>query len=162
MFEAMKFLARQDDVYGVLYHAHNAPYFSTGGYYYLHHDVPFYNGRTWNEAKQQRPGTPLEALVSHVVTGIDIERIEHFEVLRRRDGLVIWRRSDNSQPVAGWRKHVVSNTTQWQNDLVAKTLRRVRAMPLLGALVVDCPPGTPDAECLYWEKVPPLITLSEE
>ena len=162
MFETMKFLARQDDVYGVLYHAHNAPYFSTGGYYYLHHDVPFYNGRTWNEAKQQRPGTPLEALVSHVVTGIDIERIEHFEVLRRRDGLVIWRRSDNSQPVASWRKHVVSNTTQWQNDLVAKTLRRVRAMPLLGALVVDCPPGTPDAECLYWEKVPPLITLSEE
>ena len=162
MFEAMNFLARQDDVYGVLFHADNAPYFSTGGYYYLHHDIPFYDAHTWNEAKRQRPGTPLESLVSHLVAGADIEQIEHFEVLRRYDDLAIWRRSDNSQPVVNWRTHVVRNTSQGQNDLVAKSIRRVRAMPLLGAFVVDCPPGTPDAECLYWEKAPPSITLSEE
>ncbi len=161
MFDAMTFLARQNDVYGVLSHA-DRYYYSTGGYYYLHHDVPFYDHRAWNEANQQRPGTPLESLVSHLVTGADIEQIEHFEVLRRRDGLAIWRRRDNSQPVVNWRTHVVRNASQEQNDMVANAIRRVRAMPLLGSFVVDCPPGTPDAECLYWEKVLPMITLSEE
>ena len=150
MFEVMSFLSAQKDVRGVLYAANKSSYFHTGGYYYLHHEVPFYTGHTLAEAQRQRPGASLESLVSHIVTETG-PQIDGFEPLQQRGDLVIWQRRDNDQKVARWREPVVKTTSPNLNNLVDITLRQLRASPLFGFWVAD----------LSWEEMPPIKLLDE-
>ena len=172
MFKAMSFLAAQDDVHGVLYRTrqHNA-YFSTGGYYYLHHDVPFYTLHTWAALKKQRPLMREDALVSHIVTETSEQPVPGFERLLTvpgfarqpgvpdferqpsRSALAVWRRTDNTSAVPRWDTHRLRLTNATLNALVGKITRRLRASPLLGLWVADG---------WYWEQVPPVFELADE
>ena len=58
-------LARLDDVKGVVHLGD--PYFNTPGYYYLHHDVPFYDVNVFESAVKTANVTMPEELVSHLV-----------------------------------------------------------------------------------------------
>ena len=64
-FKTFRALAADDSVEGVL--ETTRPYFGTGGYYYLHRAVPFYDGASWRELFS----SPREVrrYVSHVVAG---------------------------------------------------------------------------------------------
>ena len=68
-FRIMRGLAADDSVEGVL--DSTRPYFGTGGYYYLHRDVPFYDGAAWRELFS----SPADArrYVSHVIAGPMLE-----------------------------------------------------------------------------------------
>ena len=64
-FRIMRALSADDSVLGVL--DSTRPYFGTGGYYYLHREVPFYDGASWRELFS----SPADArrYVSHVIAG---------------------------------------------------------------------------------------------
>ncbi len=152
IYEMLSFLAKEDDVRGVFYRTQkDNSYFRGGGYYYLHHDVPFYTRYILEEAKRQRPGASWESLFSHVITEAG-QSIPGFELLRQRGNLAVWRRLNNDKPVAVWREHVMKGTHPQLNALVAKTLKRLRASPLFGFFVAD----------LYWEKSPPPIEMADD
>ncbi len=155
IFEIMSFLAAQDDVHGALYHTreYNA-YFSTGGYYYLHHDVPFYTAQdTWQTIRERHPAVPQESLVSHIVTEADGPAIQGFERLLRRGNLALWRRRDNDSAVPRWREHVIKVSHADLNDLVSRTMRRLNASSMLDLFVADD---------LYWVEAPPLFESADE
>ena len=71
-FEIYRALAADDSVEGVL--DATRPYFGTGGYYYLHHSAPFYDGASWRELFSS-PGDARQ-YVSHVVAGPLLEVVE--------------------------------------------------------------------------------------
>lgn len=151
MFAALRYLAAADDVRGVFYQAENAPYFHTGGYYYLHHDVPFYDARTWGEAFRRRPN-PAE-LVSHIVTASDApaEQLPGFVKAREFGALAVWVRAENDAAVLGWRAPVVRQTQDFMNNLVARSVRGLRRAGL-GVFVAE----------RYWAKLPPAVDFAGE
>lgn len=62
VFDVYRYLAEQPDLHGVLDINHS--YFNTGGYYYLHRQVPFYAASTWFQFFQPYK---MRDNVSHIV-----------------------------------------------------------------------------------------------
>ncbi|MGR3984423.1 MAG: hypothetical protein OD817_04070 [Gammaproteobacteria bacterium] len=152
MFAVMKHLAAQEDLRGVFYFAEQAPYFRTGGYYYLHRSVPFYTAHTWSEAGKHRPGAPPGEFVSHIVTEdrMRAEDLGAFSETFRAGNLVVWRR-DADAPVARWRAHVVRQSAQDMNLLIGNTVRRLRGTPL-GLFLAKH----------YWPQAPASVEFAED
>ncbi|MGR3913289.1 MAG: hypothetical protein OD918_01990 [Gammaproteobacteria bacterium] len=151
MFAVMKHLAARDDVHGLLYLAEQAPYFKTGGYYYLHHDVPFYTAETWGEARAQRPDAAPGELVSHIVTEDHVRpgQLAGFTQAHRAGNLVVWRREGDAR-VERWRAHVVTKTEPWIQPRVSGTLLRLRDGPL-GFFLAE----------RHWRRPPKLLEFAE-
>ena len=64
VFSVYRDLGSDDSVRGVI--DSTRPYFNTGGYYYLHHSIPFYDQSSWSVLQQQEGGMPKHA--SHIIT----------------------------------------------------------------------------------------------
>ncbi len=136
-FEVMSFLAKQDDVRGVI--ARNV-YVKIGGYYYLHHAVPFYSVHSLRDVLEQRPGTPLKSLASHIITDTSDPLLiarEDFEPLLHHGDITLWRRINNDQEVLRWRELVVK---KWHpRNLVLRVVKQLRANPVLRFFIADLP-----------------------
>lgn len=63
MFPAYRHLSEDDSVRGVI--DSSRPYLNTGGYYYLHHTIPFYTHYTWQQVGQGHDAAPY---ASHIIT----------------------------------------------------------------------------------------------
>lgn len=68
MFEKYLDLSEDESVAGVLHLSD--PFFNTPGYYYLHHDVPFYDGHMFTTTLAGT-GAPPQELVTHIVARRD-------------------------------------------------------------------------------------------
>jgi len=153
MFAVMKYLGARDDVRGLLYLAEHTPYFKTGGYYYLHHDVPFYTAHSWGEALKRRPNAEPHDLVSHIVTDDSVHagQLAGFAEIYRAGNLVVWR-SESDAPVARWRApHVVTKSEGWVQPMVSGTVAKWRAGPL-GLFIAE----------RHWRRMPPLLEFAED
>ncbi|MGR3913543.1 MAG: hypothetical protein OD918_03290 [Gammaproteobacteria bacterium] len=152
MFTVMRHLAARDDVRGVFYFAGQTPYFRTGGYYYLHHAVPFYSAHTWGEARRHRPGAGAQEFVSHIVTEDDMraENMPAFSETFRAGNLVVWRRNADA-PLAQWRAHVVKQTDAHMNRLVGGAAAQLRGTPLAPFLAER-----------HWPQAPAAVEFADE
>ena len=152
MFAVLKHLSARDDLRGIFYLAEQAPYFRTGGYYYLHRNVPFYTVHTWGAAREHRPGASPGEFVSHIVAEdrMPAEQLAGFSETFRAGNLVVWKRDDAGAPVARWRAHVVKQTQQGVNLLIRRMTGNLRGTPL-GWFLADH----------HWPQAPPAVEFAE-
>jgi hypothetical protein len=85
---AFAFLHQQTDLAGVL--LKDAPWWESGGYYYLHRDVPLYLS-TDEEAMRRDGGPGPRAYASHIVCPASTEEIAGFTRVARFGSLDVRR-----------------------------------------------------------------------
>ncbi len=93
ILDSYRILSQEPDLRGILNLAH--PWFETGGYYYLHRDVPIYfaeHQSLWTRAA-------LADYVSHVICRTDCPQDLGFQLWQRVGDLQIWR-ATASPPVS--------------------------------------------------------------
>ena len=99
LFAAYRYLAELQGVAALV--QADGSYFSTPGYYYLHHKIPFYARETLGMAGQDLP--TFAKTVSHVIThtgpGINLPG---YSVVQTFGNLRLWARDDNTVPVRRW------------------------------------------------------------
>jgi len=89
--KAYLFLHREKNLVAVL--NMSSPWYKTGGYYYLHHDIPIYFPEQLNFVKQKELGS----YVSHIVCKMGHEDIPGFQAITRIGSLEI--RKQTSPPL---------------------------------------------------------------
>ena len=99
IFAAYRYLARAPGVKGVW--QVDRPYFNLPGYYYLHHDVPFYDQST-GLAAIGTDARAIRASVSHIVSGDPSTSVPGYSVEREFGGIRILRRDENGGDVRNW------------------------------------------------------------
>lgn len=67
IFTIYRQISKDEDATGVV--DYSRPYFNTGGYYYMHREIPFYDISSW---QQLASDTDINAHVSHVITSQSI------------------------------------------------------------------------------------------
>ena len=113
LFDAFAYLAKQDNVSAVL--VLPTVYFNTPGYYYLHHDIPFYDQ---NEIQRIISDSESDAISENVLTKylshIVIEEkslasmnLLLYEPIAKFNQWHIMRRKDNRAPVTRLTQHVM-------------------------------------------------------
>lgn len=83
MFALYRRLGADSEVRGVA--DFTRPYFNTGGYYYLHHPVPFYDGHSWGVIADG----DISAHVSHIITNETVNAGGEVSAVRGRDGQIV-------------------------------------------------------------------------
>jgi len=146
-YAVIKYLGAQDDVRGVIYTIPRLGYHKSGGYYYLHHDVPFYTDDVWHIALKR----PLTSLASHIVTDDKVRdgQIPGFSETYRAGDMVVWRR-DVDAPVPQWRENVPRVFLPGVNQNYRRLIMRLRGTWLRWFLAER-----------YWLEVPPRIEFAE-
>jgi len=161
-YAVVKHLASQDDVRGVYYTLPFLGYHKSGGYYYLHHDVPFYTSDAWVAAWYARGGGDVRQasladmlnmgrdLASHIVTDdtAHAAQLPEFSETYRAGNLVVWRRNADA-PVPGWRANVPRVFIPYINRDYGRLVRRLRGTPL-GWFLAE----------RYWPRLPARVEFA--
>ena len=122
IFAAYRYLAGATGVKGVW--QVDRPYVRLPGYYYLHHDVPFYDQSTGHLAIGTDAET-IRASVSHIVTGDPATRVPGYRVEREFGGIRILRREENSGDVRNWE----ARTPTLISELVQRIMGQIASSP---------------------------------
>ena len=138
IFEAFRYLAKQNDVTAVF--VHPIPYFNTPGYYYLHHDIPFYDYNqlrrviTSSDNKASLGEATLVKYLSHIVMNVNSVDLQLtlYESIARFGDWAVMRRKDNTTPVAALTHHIVYPDRSSSFHLI---INKVKTMPVYKQLV---------------------------
>ena len=103
IFDVYLELAKRNDIQGLLHRGD--PYFNTPGYYYLHHDIPFYDLYTFSNTMSTGIVKNPSDLVTHIVldpenTGLTLPKTPGF---KEKDYNYV--ELENSSPVKRWVSH---------------------------------------------------------
>ncbi|MGI9296806.1 MAG: hypothetical protein ACR2QC_02780 [Gammaproteobacteria bacterium] len=83
IFAIYRRLGADPDVRGVA--DFTRPYFNTGGYYYLHHSVPFYDSHSWARLADENAAV----YVSHIITDKTADAGGEVSAVRGADGNIV-------------------------------------------------------------------------
>ena len=128
---AVGFLRKQDPIFDAYRYLAQAPgvtavwqvdrhYYNLPGYYYLHHEIPFYDAFTGSSVLRGR--TPLTAYVSHVVSTQPDLAVPGYTLDRAFGDVRILRRdAERIAPIRAWRSY----TPTVVDDFTAGIMRRI-------------------------------------
>ena len=118
VFAAYRYLASASGVKAVW--QVDRAYLSLPGYYYLHHDVPFYDQGTGLAMIGTDAGA-IRASVSHIVTGDPSTRVPGYSLEQQFGGIRILRRDENGGEVRNWE----TRTPTIVHDLVESVMNQI-------------------------------------
>ena len=94
-------------------------YFNSPGYYYLHHNIPFYDA--WAGDALKKDARTASSLVSHIVSEDPDLAVPGYLPDRQFGGVHILRREGNDAAIRQWREYAPVLT----NSLVAGIMARI-------------------------------------
>ena len=114
IFDVYLELAKKNDVQG-LFHRGD-PYFNTPGYYYLHHDIPFYDLHTFSATMNSGAVEDPSELVTHIVFRLEAANPVPSSDLEINAHKYQYVASETTSPVKRW----VSHTPVLVSEEIAK------------------------------------------